>query len=248
MDGCTVLRPRGELCALNYRSFTDDLIKFAMDVPQALIVVLDDLLIPGAVSLSAFAKVWMRIGEWPGVPLLLVAASAELRGRLVTAVVHRFVPAYATMAEALVAAADPPLRFRSSLAVAPTEGCDQRARQFVERTCDLWAVPELRIDALVIVTELVENAFQHCRSSEGMVVRMELRDELLTVAVSDSDPREAVLREPTSELTRFFGLHAVALLALAWGCAPRWPNGKVVWATLPTARREERPGRRTQSN
>ncbi|WP_067649536.1 ATP-binding protein [Nocardia harenae] len=84
---------------------------------------------------------------------------------------------------------------------------------------------------IVSLDELVENAVRHGAGDVG--VRLELRAGGLTVAVSDADPHPAVLREPAAGEVRAYGLHVVAHLARAWGCAPCWPSGKVVWATLP---------------
>ncbi len=232
-----VVRPCGRLTASSYRVFTDALVKFAIDEPRALIVELDDLHIVAEPLLAAFPSAWMRISQWPSVPILLIAEHAPLQRWLTASAVSRFVPVHSTLTEALTAVDGPPLRRRANTGLIPTGNCAQRARRFVSETCDQWEIPNLCVaQARLVTTELVENAFLHARDNEEIGLRLESWDHRLTVAVTDDDPREAVLREPKPGDDRFYGLYVVARAATAWGCAPRWPDGKVVWATLPVDR------------
>ncbi|WP_280181591.1 ATP-binding protein, partial [Nocardia farcinica] len=105
--------------------------------------------------------------------------------------------------------------------------------RFLRELCRAWGVEHAEADAELVVTELVENALVHGRGD--LDLRVELRPDALTVAVADADPHAAVLREAPPGRMRRHGLHAVAAIARAWGCAPRWPSGKVVWASLPIA-------------
>lgn len=108
------------------------------------------------------------------------------------------------------------------------------ARRHVTDTCLRWDVPEVTANAVSVATELVENSIQH--AGTPLRLRLELRDGLLTVAVSDESRVQAVLREPGATGRQYNGLHIVAGLARAWGCTPD-SNGKVVWAVLATAQR-----------
>lgn len=238
--GCSVMRPHGELNAITYRQFADDLVEFAMAEPRAVIIVLDDLLIADEPLLTAVSGAWMRVGEWPGVPILVVVGSASRRARLESGALRRFVPVFATVSAA-EDAVDTPLRLHACLNLVPAADSAQRARRFTTDVCDRWEVSDVLGPALLIVTEFVENAFLHARGTGDIQVRLELRDDLLTVAVADSDPRAAVLREPGPGHPRFYGLHVVSRLARAWGCVPRSRGGKVVWATLDTGRRRPPP-------
>ncbi|MCP9620848.1 ATP-binding protein [Nocardia otitidiscaviarum] len=238
-DGCTVVRPRGVLNPTTYRCFSDDLVKFTVEEPRAVIVVLDDLRVSSEPLLSVFASVSMRVGDWPGVPVLLVVELGFRRAVLRSSAIRRFVPVFATVTAAVRSLEHPPLRRWATLDLAPTGDCAQRARRFVDDICQRWDTGSALGDAQLIATELVENSFLHSRSEADIRVRLELRDDLLTVAVADADPREAVLREPGPGGPRFYGLHVVARLARAWGCAPKWPIGKVVWATVPVGPRRE---------
>jgi hypothetical protein len=100
--------------------------------------------------------------------------------------------------------------------------------------CDGWCIRGARADAQLVASELVENALIHGRGEPRL--HLELREGTLTVAVSDGEPREAVLRERTDVRRDTSGLHVVAALATAWGSAPHGAGGKVVWASLPIAR------------
>ncbi|NNH72023.1 ATP-binding protein [Nocardia uniformis] len=239
-QGCSVVSPHGELNARTYRQLSDDLVKFAMDEPRAVIVVLDDLRVDGEPLLTAFSSARMRVGEWPGVPIILVVESANRRQWLESSAIRRFVPVFDSVSAA-VHTVDAPLRRRARFDIGRAGDCAQRARRFVADTCDRWGATDIRGDALLVVTELVENAFLHARDDSDIRLRVEWRDDLLTIAVADSDPREAVLREPGPGSARHYGLHVVARLVRAWGCAPQIHGGKVVWARLDSRSPRKRP-------
>lgn len=229
MAECAVLRPQGVLDAGCYRRFGADLVRFAMEEPRALIVALDELELADHGVLTAFSAARIRVGEWPGVPILLVAEDPRLRRRVADAV--RGVPVLASLAAALAEAGPAPRRHRARLDMPAGSATAQQAREFVARMCVRWNTAEVFTDAQLLVTELVENAMLH--AAGDIRVRLDLRSGGLTVAVTDADPQPAVLREPAPGEVQAYGLHVVADLARAWGCAPCWPGGKVVWATLP---------------
>lgn len=223
-----VLEPDGALDASTYRTFRDDLIKFAMDQPRSVIVVLDDLRIASVGALTAFSSAWMRVGDWPGVPILLVAREPELHDALVHSAVHRFVPVHADVEAALATLGDPPPRRRAEAALVGVPASSRMARSFVRSTCARWGLTARVEDATDVATELVENAIVH--AGTDLDLRLELRKGRLTVAVRDGSPRQAVLRERTADPAR--GLHIVASVSRVWGCAPDMRGGKVVWAVL----------------
>lgn len=106
-----------------------------------------------------------------------------------------------------------------------------RTRRHVERTCRRWAcVDDIVADATVIAVELVEYA---TRSTAGDVcLRLELRCGKLAIAVHD----KASVPAPTIDARHTqpqLDLPMVERLARAWGSAPAFPHGFVVWATLP---------------
>ncbi|WP_460723455.1 ATP-binding protein [Nocardia heshunensis] len=227
---------------MSYRDFTDSLVKFAVEEPRALVVVVDELRVESEPLYTAFASAWMRVGDWPGVPIRLVVSTESRRELLHASAIHRFIPVCADVPEAMRGLADQPPRRRAIVNLVRAASCGQRARRFVDATCERWHVAEARGDALLIATELVENSFLHSAVDGDMQLRLELRNQLFTIAVGDDDPHEALLREPGAGGSRHYGLHLVARLARSWGCAPRWPTGKVVWAVLATGQRRSMPG------
>ncbi|WP_431952994.1 ATP-binding protein [Nocardia lijiangensis] len=228
LAGCTVLRPSGVLDWDGYRRFGDDLVRYAVDRPRAVVVVVDDLdLIEEAVA-TACASARVRVSDWPHVPIVLVADG--IANPTATVATRHRVPAFASVEAALRSLPAPPPRREASIELAPSTISSMYARRFVTRMCDRWGIGPVRTDALLVATELVENALLHAFGE--MRLCLESQGGLLTIAVADADPQEAMLREPVAGHPARFGLHVVASLARAWGCAPRWPVGKVVWATL----------------
>ncbi|MBB5916114.1 hypothetical protein BJY24_005026 [Nocardia transvalensis] len=236
-ENCSVVRPCGELDVLTYRRLSDDLVKYAVEQPRAVIVSLVDLTVTADTLMTAFSSAWMRIGTWPAVPMVLVTSSSALRDRLRSSSVDRFVPVFPTIAEAVAGLAGQPARRRVFIDLARSPACARRARRFAYETCERWSVPEVCGHAGLIATELVENSLLHADRGDDIGLRLELRGGVLTVAVYDADPHEAVLRESASGVHQAGGLHIVSRFAQAWGCSPRWPAGKVVWATLRTGSR-----------
>ncbi|WP_410673335.1 ATP-binding protein [Amycolatopsis sp. cmx-4-68] len=171
----------------------------------------------------------MRIGDWPGIPFAVVTGRPDHLARLAAQTVDRFVPVHPDV-DAAERARDQPPRRRAVQLLAASPGASALARAFVERTCTQWGVPEHTQNAVVIATELVENAIRHTTSDPQL--RVELRRGILTVAVADDNPRPAVLLERPSLRDSGLGLRLVAQTARVWGCSRSWAGGKVVWAVL----------------
>ncbi|HEX3647916.1 MAG TPA: ATP-binding protein [Pseudonocardiaceae bacterium] len=228
LNDALVLRPTGELDATTYRGFRNDLVKFAMDQPSGLIVVVDDLAIASRGSLTAFSSAWMRIGDWPAVPIMLVAGDPGLRATLAGSPLARYVPVHDSVGVALAGLGEPPPRRRSEIELFPIAASSPVARRFVDRTCHHWGIPDRAPDAMQVATELVENSIIHVGTD--LRLRMELHLRGLTVAVRDGSPRDAVLRECGPHPA--VGLRLVAHLATVWGSAPDMSGGKFVWAVL----------------
>ncbi|MFF5481635.1 ATP-binding protein [Streptomyces sp. NPDC012935] len=138
-------------------------------------------------------------------------------------------------------------RSAALLLVGAEQGCG-RARDFVRRTLDDWALDHCSADALTVVTELLANAVLHAvtpPSAEATLSRPEgeiwLRLSLrrpahLVCAVADPSDHPPVYPhagDPFDEHGR--GLRIIDALSEHWGWTRRQPAGKTVWAMLPTA-------------
>jgi anti-anti-sigma regulatory factor len=236
LGGCTLVRPVGVLDVSTYPVMRDTLLKCMVDEPDAVIVDLGPLVIPSTAVLSVFSVVALRTGHWPGVPIMLVARQASHRETLRHSAVSRWVPCFEDLDAAFGAVGEPPLRRRVLVGLAGHRSSAREARRHVREIGGDWGLTEVGdvlADAELIATELVENTVRHTVSD--LVLRLELRNGLLTVAVADDDPREAVLLGRT----RATGLVMVAGMAEVWGCTPAMNGGKIVWAVLDAGR----PGR-----
>jgi anti-sigma regulatory factor (Ser/Thr protein kinase) len=229
-DRSLVMRPVGELSPQTYERLRDGLLACVADEPPAIVVDLGGMQTAIASLLNVFPDVSDRIGDWPGVRLVLAAARHPLRGMLDSRGVSRFVPTYGSVSEALqdLNAAPAPLRLEVTLPCSPESS--RWGRHLVGRSCQEWGVPDIIPDAVVVTSELIDNMVQHARS-EGQL-RLELRRSALCIAVSDADPRRPQLRLPGLSAPGGRGLVLVDRLSRNWGTAPRLDGGKVVWALL----------------
>lgn len=228
-----VVRPVGELIPETYERLRDGLLKHATEEPAAIVVDLAGMRAAIASLLTVFPTVRDRISDWPGVPLVLAAAGPPLRILLDFRAAPRFVPTYRSVSEALedLNAAAPRRRCQTEL---PCELASARvARQLVEQACHEWGIPGMVAAAEVVASELTDNMVYHARSKGWL--RLELRSNMLTIAVADADPRPPRLRVPGLRAAGGRGLVLVDKLSRRWGTASRPPEGKVVWAVLTVA-------------
>jgi hypothetical protein len=227
--GAVVVEPVGVLDVLTYAELRDTLLKAAVEAPSAVIVDIEHLSMPSTHLLTVFSVVWMRVCEWPGVPLLLVATDSVRRAQLISSPVSGYVPVHPDLTAAMRTTSRPPVRRRCCMSLPATAASSGVAREFVRQLCCRWGIVSMIEDASAVATELIENVVQHTESPAEL--RLELRKGILSVAVSDRDPRPAILREAASELMPSAGLAIVARVARVWGCTPT-ATGKIVWAVL----------------
>jgi anti-anti-sigma regulatory factor len=226
----TVTCPAGTLDMATYRPLRDALLRCAAEQPDALLVDVAELEMPSAHALTVFSSVASQVSAWPGIRVLLVATDAEQRAMLRVSSIQRFVAIHDSVPAAIAAMDDPPVRSRAEIDLPPSGLSTRRARYFARMNCIRWQVPELITDTMTVVTSLVENTLLHTDSMAFL--QMELRRGLLTIAVSDEDPRPAVLRERAEGGVAPSGLLLVSAVAETWGCTPTMTGGKTVWAAL----------------
>lgn len=225
VDGISIVRPQGRLDLSSYATLRDGLLKLAADEPAAIVVRLDsDFSVSTRTMFAVFTTVWMKVSEWPGVPIVLVPESARHAHELKLSGVTRFVPAYATLRSAVASVDHPPRRRRDTIDLPGSPAAPLAARTFVRRTCERWQVPWIVDDAILVASELTENAVRHARSVS--VLRLELRPSVLVIAVRDTDPR------PPMRARHGHGVDIVEQVSRTWGWSPSFDGGKVVWAVL----------------
>lgn len=112
---------------------------------------------------------------------------------------------------------------------APSVEAAVDVRRELERLLARWELrTEVAEDALLVVTELLENVVVHARTPFRLSVR--LQGPLLHVAVADG--RVGVpARAPNFVVGRISGLRLVTAVALRWGYREH-EAGKTVWAEL----------------
>ncbi|MGC7099153.1 STAS domain-containing protein [Amycolatopsis lurida] len=230
-DGATVVTPTGLLEVATYREMRDFLTKVGTDDPRAVIVDLAALEIDSTSALSVFTAAHTRLGQWPGVPLMLADGSPRNRELMATGRTRRYLPVHDTVADAIDAIGEPPPRRVDRIELVNEMGSARVARGFMSEVCAEWGVTRPIVDdALLLVNELVTNVVMHTGSAPR--IRVELRRGVLSIAVSDDVPGDVAVRDPGVDLRGLGGLLLVAQTAVAWGCMPTSGGGKVVWATL----------------
>lgn len=229
-DSTLVVRPVGELIPETYERLRDGLVQYAAEEPAAIVVDLAGMRAAIASLLTVFPTVRDRISDWPGVALVLAAARPPLSALLDISAAPRFVPTYGSVSEALEGLNAAPPRRRRQTELPCDLASAQLARELVEQTCHEWGVPGIIAAAEIVASELTDNMVSHARSAGWL--RLELRNDLLTIAVADADPRPPLLRVPGLRAAGGRGLVLVDKLSRRWGTASRSPHGKVVWAVL----------------
>jgi anti-sigma regulatory factor (Ser/Thr protein kinase) len=112
-----------------------------------------------------------------------------------------------------------------------------RARTLLREQATSWKLPdEVTETALLLLSELMTNAYHHAKVSPGREIwaRCVLNgDGRLRVSVTDANDTLPTLREASPEGESGRGLALVATLADDWGAEPR-PGGigKTVWFEL----------------
>lgn len=97
---------------------------------------------------------------------------------------------------------------------------------------DVPLVEDKRDDVLLIVAELVTNAYRYgTEPDDSLLVAVLTTPERVRVEVHDPRRRRPHLRNESGERARGRGLHIVDALAARWDVDDR-PFGKAVWAEV----------------
>ena len=230
--GVRMLRATGFLDSSTYLSLRDTIIKAALDQPRAVVIDVTSLVVPAPSAWAVFTSARWHVAEWPDVPMALVCGHAEGRAAVIRNGVARYVPVYATHAEAVCDLSQhiAPFRRRARAELPAALASLSGSRKMVSEWLTAWSCPELISVAKLVVTVLVENVLAHTDTSP--VVRLESNGDLVTVAVEDGCPKLPARRECSQRGgDEVSGLAIVAALCRAWGSSPT-PLGKTVWAVI----------------
>lgn len=231
-EASALVRVTGRLDITGYPFLRDGLLKIAADSPPGVIADIDGLVLERH-SPSLFPFVATRLERWPGIPFSLVTQQSTHIEAFDAFGLDRFVPVHADV-EAAEKALPHPIRRRAERTLARGDDGIAQARAFVRARTGEWGCPPWSTTA-----RSSRRSWPTTRPGTTSLprLRLELRRELLTIAVSDDDPRPAVLLERPDLLEPGLGLRIVAQTARAWGSSKRWTGGKVVWAVLATPER-----------
>jgi anti-anti-sigma factor len=233
-DGCVVVRLAGQINLFTASQVQRVLLKELAERPYGIVCDLTGVESIDPVCAAVFSTVANHpSSNWPATSFLLCGARPAVAEVLERMAVPRFLPQCDTVEEALDRVAARPPHVRDELSLAATEAAPAAARLYVRDVLRYWqlALPgdEVIYVAELLADELVTNAVVHARTP--LRLRLELRGDLLHVAVRDGSPRllRPVLDGPELEGGRGLGL--VERLATAWGVRQH-PDGKTVWCTL----------------
>lgn len=221
----------GVLDSTTYLPLRNAIIKAALDEPQAVVVDVTDLVVPTETALAVFTSASWHIRRWPDVPLMLVCEHARGRESLRRNGITRCATVHDCFESAEIAlslAASARGRRRARIELSPSPGSLNQARLFANDCFASWDTLELLPTANVVITALLENAFQH--TSGRASLRLETNGEAVTVAIEDTSTAFAGVRErPEGE--ELSSLQIIDALCRMWGNAPT-PAGKTVWAVV----------------
>lgn len=233
-DGCQVVTLAGSINLFSVPQIRRALVKDLSEEPFALICDLSGVQELDPVCATVFATVANHpSSRWPATSFLLCGAQPPVAEILGLLTVPHFLQLYASLQDALDAAVARPPYLHDELVLAPIRTAAASARVFVREVLGYWqlALPDNTLvdRAVLVASELVTNAVIHARTE--LRLRLELRGDLLHLAVRDGNPRMLVIiRGPEAEGGR--GLWLVDQLARAWGVNRHPDGGKVVWCTL----------------
>jgi anti-anti-sigma regulatory factor/anti-sigma regulatory factor (Ser/Thr protein kinase) len=233
-DGCQVVTLTGSIDLFSVAQIQHALVKDLSEEPSALICDLAGVDTMDPVCATVFATVANHPSSgWPATSFLLCGAQPPVAEVLGLLTVPHFLQLYASLQDALDAALARPPYLRDELVLAPIPTAAAAARAFVRDLLGYWqlALPDTTLvdRAVLLASELVTNAIVHARTE--LRLRVELRGDLLHLAVRDGNPRMLVII-PGPEAEGGRGLWLVDQLARAWGVNRHPDGGKVIWCTL----------------
>jgi hypothetical protein len=232
VEDTTLLTFTGVLNGDTYRTVRDLIVKAALDEPKAVIVEVTQLQVPAKSALSVFTSARWQISRWPDVPMSVVCQTADGRNALERNGITRYMAVYPSVAEALAAVSQSslPIRHRRRLELSRESVSLDAVRELVSAWLDELSKTDLVDAAKIVVTVLIENALEHTTSGPTSL-RVEAKNNEVTVAVSDTSALPPNFKEAALGGTELSGLKILDAVSRIWGCSGT-PGGKVVWCVL----------------
>lgn len=134
----------------------------------------------------------------------------------------------------------PAMTVQARLKMAVDALAPRKARSFTANVLRAWGEQDLVDDAVLIVSELTTNAFQHGRRQQDLAVQdvetivliLELRSDTVSIHLRDNSLVLPSPRASPEDQERGRGLRIVAALAHSWTTTSITGNGKQVTAFL----------------
>jgi anti-anti-sigma regulatory factor/anti-sigma regulatory factor (Ser/Thr protein kinase) len=234
-DGCLVVTITGQINPFTAPRVQRVLLKDLAERPYGIVCDLGAVDAIDPVCATVFSAVANHpSSDWPMTSFLLCGARPAVAEVLEGLAVAHFLPLLPTLEAALDQVAARPPYLRDELRLAPTATAPAAARLYVRDVLQYWrlALPGQDVidRAELLADELVTNAVVHARTP--LRLGLELRGDLLHIAVHDASPRLLRLVPDDAEAEAGRGLRLVEQLASSWGIHRRLDGGKVVWCTL----------------
>ena len=220
-----VLGLSGELSRRSAELVTGTVSKALHDVGRVLVDV-SGLRVAWPPAVQVFPSAVEAVGGWPAARLVVFGADARLAETLCALRVPATVPLAPDQSTARLLLHRRPPTVARRLDLANELSSPRRARLFVTTACQDWRLDSVCDDAVIVASELVENAVVHARTRCRLAIRLD--DRGLTIAVRDRGPFTVLHPRPGH------GLFMVAEVSRAWDVSPT-EEGKSVWALLPIA-------------
>jgi signal transduction histidine kinase len=226
-DGCVVLAVSGGLEGEAAAHLRLAVTKALAEQPRAIICDLARLA-RGTGGLTIFLVIADIMNVWPETAIAIACPDRQLVERLSRIRIEARIPVHRSVDEAIADLGHRPMIMMELLHVMPGGDAAGLARHFVADACQQWDASPFLPDALIVVSELVDNACQH-GDGEPIDVRVSLSAMGLRISVKDTAP---ISPQPTHQTGQINGIRVIAHLSKSWGVLPTQSGGKIVWCLL----------------
>ena len=221
-----VMALSGHLSPSSAGLVTTALSKSLLDAGQVL-VDMSELRLTSTPAVQVFSSALSATGGWPGARLVLFGADPRLAETLRAQQVSATVPLAADQLTARQLLQQRPPTVARHLDLEQELSSPRRARFFVATACRDWHLDAIRDDAVLVASELVDNAVVHAQTACRLALQLDARGLNITVR----DYRSGLLNALRPAAGH--GLVLVATVSRAWAISPT-EDGKIVSALLPT--------------